>query len=216
MIEFVDPPDETWPLGSWGWGADCPCGTSEYRGYGRATHTRWHMDWATGLHVPVSLECQAPLARVTGDSPMPDRKTAYRLGQLMRREEGYDFCLLPDPVTWKVHQRWPVAYLALWRERAIGLLIVGQVKRWGWNKPDAEGYVHFDQREPSRAVAGIFVCANYRRRGVGRRLVELVAERERVARDEFAWLMPLSDGGNALAASVAGDGLRLCNSVPWE
>ncbi len=208
QVEIVDEP------AVWIEDTRCPCGwRSGYEDrYHRTLHAREHLDWALGIPAPAP----APIDVVNGASWLPERKAAYRLAVLFQREQGYDFPLLPHPTVWKGYRRQPRAYLAIQDSLAIALAIVGDASRWGWDVPDPQGYVHFDQCGPCRAIVGIFVCGNYRRRGVARRLVKTVAQMEGVAPADLAWLVPLSDAGHRLARAIAGDRLRLCGHVDWR
>lgn len=93
---ILDDPPDLWGLAEspWRWGADCPCGTGEHGPYDRPAHARWHLDWASGIALPVP--CYEPLSIVTSASTLAERKAAYRLALLFRREQGYDFPQLPD------------------------------------------------------------------------------------------------------------------------
>lgn len=207
-IEIIDPP-ELWVASD-----RCPCGwRGGYREQTlRTRHAKEHLDWALGISVSDS----GPVAVVTGASWPSERKAAYRLAVLFQHERGYDFPLLPHPTVWKNYRQQPRAYLAVQNGLAIALAIVGETARWGWDAPDPEGYVHFNQRGPCLAIVGIFVCGNYRRRGVARRLVETVAEMEGVPAVDLAWLAPLSTAGLRLAERFAGEKLRLCGHVDWK
>lgn len=197
----------------------CSCGWSySYPSLDSSQHAKQHLQWALGLTLPSNLFWRQwnTLVLVSGESPIAEKRVAYKLAVLMRVEEGYDFPLLPSPDGWAKYWKQPRAYLALWQERAISLAIVGKVSKWGWDKVDSEGLIHFDQSSPCPALAGIFVCGNYRRKGIGKRFVEMVAEKEGIPAVNFAWSLPLSKAGHALALAIAGEELHLCGSVPYE
>src|SRR5262249_289849 len=121
----------------------------------------------------------------------------------------YDFVQLPPPgVAWPPDVQ---AYLAVFRERAIGLAIVGTAPRWGYYaRTDAEGYIQFDQRSPCTTIAGVFTCGNYRGHGIATRLIHAVSAREGIPVTDLAWGVPFSEGGCALALSmVPTDALRV-------
>jgi GNAT superfamily N-acetyltransferase len=135
---------------------------------------------------------------------MPAQRLAHEMARLFMWEEHYDFPLFY--AQHGRHSRRPTAYLALLHSRAIGLAVVTEVDRWGWwHKADREGVIHFDERSPAIMVAGIFVCANYRRAGVARWLIAEVAQREGVPVRELVWQPPFSKAGHALALAMAGE-----------
>lgn len=202
------------PWGDW----ECPCGNDRYAGQTRAAHARAHLDWAEGLRpterqqlLMLCSDAQADtMLRVRQDSPTPLRRLAYDMANVFRRSQGYDFPMLPSPPhSWGDS---PVGYLAMFREIAIALVVLHNVSRWGyWGRADSEGTIHFDQQTPTRAIAGVFVCGNYRRRGVGAALIRSACEREGLVVTDVPWGMPFSDAGVALAQSlVSEEQLKVC------
>jgi hypothetical protein len=109
---------------------ECPCGMGGYRYEGRTRHTSHHMKWADGI----ALGSNGPywygsgLRRVEPESPRPEKRVAYNLGVLMQREEGYDFPLYPNP---SYAEEFPAAYVAVWDDRAIGMVVIGVARFWG-------------------------------------------------------------------------------------
>ena len=218
-VEILDEQPGThwidWPS----WQDDCPCGSSRYVDRDRASHAHWHLNWAYGMPYPNACPYlyESGLAMVTWSSALVCRRLAFHMAQLFRREQHYDFAQLPPAGGWRQHYPNIQAYMPLWHGRAVGIAIVGRVTAWGWDRADEKGYIHFDQTESALAIAGIFVCGNYRRNGLGERLVREVARVNGQKPAHLAWSVPLTEGGRALANKFTqGENLRLCGGVPWE
>jgi len=196
---------------------DCSCGADSTSW---AAHAKQHMRWARGVPVAPAADlarvCQATgldsLLPVPQSASAPLRRLAYDVGLLFRRENRYDFPPLPWPgrggMAWTDD---PTAYLAVWEDRAIALVVLHTVERFGLHdRPDEKGYIQLDQPGPVRGVAAVFVCADYRRRGIASRLVRAACAAEDHALEDLAWSLPFSPGGAALARTlVAADGLRV-------
>lgn len=187
----------------------CLCGRETLDPWFRREHDRWHLAWSAGVVLPRDVPAWRGLITVTGASPAPYRKLAYQLARLHQREAGYDFPSLPYPATWRQYEG-IAAFIAAWQGRALGLAVTGTAMGYCWL--DARG-----DAVPGAvpAIAGIFVCHAWRRRGIGRWLVEQVAAARGCLPRDLAWLGPLSDDGEALARSITGGDVRVCYHVPW-
>jgi GNAT superfamily N-acetyltransferase len=119
-------------------------------------------------------------------------------------ENRYDFPPLPFPG--RRGSRWtdePTAYLAIWADRAIAVVVLHTVQRYGYyDRPDERGYVHLDEPGPVRGVGAVFVCGDYRRRGIGGRLVRAACAAESYPLETVPWAMPFSPAGAALAQAL--------------
>jgi RimJ/RimL family protein N-acetyltransferase len=191
---------------------DCPCGTGE--GYwshdrgSRARHANWHLEWDRGVALSSKVIWFDSLAIVTSESSMPERETAYRLGRLFQREKRYDFCLVPDPRTWRteLHQ----VLVAVHHHTAIGLLIGYQTFRYGlWDGIPARVPFSINSVDPVPEISGIWVARSYRRRGIATALVRAFADYANLTPAELCWNVPFSDDGKALALSITPGTVRV-------
>lgn len=199
----------------------CPCGQGGYYGMcggSEAKHAHAHLNWATGIRLnerqDVLFVCRNDRSNtmlvVDSGSDQPLRKLAYDVARLFQREQGYDFPMVPHPSSFWTEDN-GTAYLAIFRRRAIALLVVQSVPRWGYyDNVNENGRIPFDQIHPARSIAGIFTCGNYRRRGVAAALIRRATEREAVPLEQVPWCTPLSDAGAALATHLVPSGLRVC------
>ena len=188
-------------------GRKCSCGRGDAYWGSRARHARNHLAWDEGLPLPKNDWRAGVLTVVDRRSRRADQKLAYDMGELFRRERHYDFPLVPRPGAW-YEPEGIKAYLPHTQNKIVGLLIFMRTStraRWTWGEDgshkDLDGEPQYHGEFPT--VAGIFVCRAYRRRGIGRRLVEIAAQDAGVSPEQIAWGPPLSDDGNALARAVS-------------
>jgi GNAT superfamily N-acetyltransferase len=128
---------------------------------------------------------------------------------LMQRECGYDFALFHGGD--KSLER-PTAYLACWQGWAIAIGVINVRPRWGyWHIRNEKDAIPLDQIAPIVSLTGIFVCANYRGKGVAEFLIREIAKIEDVTIEEMAYELPFSESGKKLILSIIPeDKLRVC------
>lgn len=133
------------------------------------------------------------------------------MARLAQRENGWDFASFDYPVRghfsdWREHRA--TAYLA--SRRVLGeTLVVGYAVVWqrtSCRRFDlaASTWSGETQQRGVATVDLVFTCQVWRRRGVGRRLVEAIAGANQVSPAALAWSSPFTDAGRALAQAVAG------------
>jgi GNAT superfamily N-acetyltransferase len=186
----------------------CPCGWEGYAMTGRsgvdAAHARKHLQWARGVPLPARIAFwDDSLLVVHQDSQAVFVTFAYDVGRFFQREGGYDFAPLRRRVTDWCYDGEPVAYLAIWQGRAIGLAVLDTRPRWGYCVTDGEGRIQLDVETPLRSVGAVWVAHDYRRHGVGRRLIQAAAEAEGLTPQTLGWALPFSEAGARLAESFA-------------
>lgn len=182
---------------------ECPCGTARAPAeFEQLQHRRAHLNWSIGLPVPRNVFWPAgQVALVTGTSPPAWRRLAYASAVLPRRENHYDSASFAvgdgEP-----SDRNARAYLLNDGGRVVGFVSVFDEIAVRWQAFDAAPQPQSSIRERP-VINVIFTAALWRRRGVGRTLVEAVATDAGIDVTELAWNGPLSVGGEALAKSIS-------------
>lgn len=188
---------------------ECPCGTARTPAeFEQREHRRAHLNWSIGLPVPRNVLWPAgQVALVTGTSPPAWRKLAYACAVLPRRENHYDFASF-DVGDGEPSDGNARAYLLNDGGRVIGFVSVFDNVGGQWLAFDGAPQPPSSIRERP-TINVIFTADLWRRRGVGRTLVEAVAADAGIDVTELAWSGPLSEGGEALAKSVSPFGVWL-------
>lgn len=189
----------------------CLCGWDEpYRS--PQWHRARHAEWAGGIRMPGGIAAgDGGILRVPAGKPSKLRAVAYRMARLFQREGGYDFASFDYPAVhpWRSHD-WrtyrTTAYLYVADGRAIGYCVV-RMRSWSWP------YDLCDRRLPQMStrreglwpsVDVAFVCRDYRRQGIARRLIEAVASDHGTEPGGLAYGFPFTDAGAAAVLSVCG------------
>lgn len=76
----------------------CACGHDEAYWGSKARHARAHLDWERGLTIPRGVYLWDTVHRITEASALAQRKLASEMGEIFRREQHYDFPLVPRPL----------------------------------------------------------------------------------------------------------------------
>lgn len=187
--------------------ADCPCGCPFGAGIDAATHEARHAQWSLGLRIPRTVTWgPGDIALVTTQSKVLWRRLAEDAARIPKRENHYDLSswsatyATEDPD----HRR---VYLLRFRDWVVGYLVAADLsehRRLGWGTGGMDPATDLTLR-PS--IELIWVAAVHRRRGLGRKLVEHLAEDVGCTLDELSWSVPFSEHGRGMARSISPDGV---------
>ena len=142
------------------------------------------------------------------------RRVRYEIARLFQREGHYDFCMFNYPHGKQIYANEEVAYLLVRLNYVVAFAAVRTAKCWGIErKREAVGPLRYTHREPIPLIAGVFVCRDYRQRGIGGYLIAQVCRQLSVEPGELAWQTPFSETGYRLALTCVDDSadLRLGN-----
>jgi GNAT superfamily N-acetyltransferase len=131
---------------------------------------------------------------------------AYRMAAIFRQEQGYDFSGWPrrkkywdDDGENDAH-----AFLMIRARKAVGIAIVRKRLEWFWWAGADPGHLY--RREARRPIIErIFVCADFRRQGIARALVQAAADHYGTAATELGWQIQLTSAGAELVRAVCGN-----------
>ncbi|MYW18561.1 hypothetical protein GT039_24035 [Streptomyces sp. SID2955] len=187
---------------------DCSCGMSKHDGWeGGRAHARHHVEWALGVRAPENLDWWGSLAVVTTRSPIAWRRLVSRVARMPQRENHYDFSSwshLDEPEVTPDNVR---AYLLRANARVIGYLAAHDHRRhvrWDLVEGSSDG----DQDDTLRPrVDLVWVADTCRRRGVGARLVQALADDFGCDVADVSWSAPISVAGQALARWLSPEGV---------
>src|SRR5215210_1622597 len=144
-------------------------------------HAYRHREWAQGIQLAktVAPEFNDGILHVTPESPMGERKLAYRMACVAQRTHQWDFPTFPYPARCPDAEA-PDAFLYLKDRRVIGYLVVkispalipADMKKlprcfstdhlWPQRVDNAEF-----REQSTRCVSEVFISANFRRSGIG-------------------------------------------------
>ncbi|MFJ4672792.1 GNAT family N-acetyltransferase [Kitasatospora purpeofusca] len=185
----------------------CPCGLRRGGGFD-SEHPARHAQWAFGVQVPKNIEFPIALAVVTTQSPIAWRRLAGRVGQLPRREGGYDFNSwshdMGEPEETPEKFR---AYLLQDDDHVVGYLAAHDTDSHRWREL-AKDSGHGELDETKRpCIDMIWVASTYRRHGVGRLLLQALADDFGCTIADVSWSSPVSEAGEHLARRVSPSGI---------
>jgi GNAT superfamily N-acetyltransferase len=199
----------------------CGCGADRLSvEFDKRRHSYRHREWAKGILLArtVAPKTANGILHVTPETPIGERKLAYRMARVAQRTHKWDFATFPHPTRLFV-EGGPDAFLYLKDRHTIGYLVAVMSPAWIpadpkrlprvlgghlWPRP-AEG-AEFRQ-EPVRCVNEVFVAADHRGEGIGTALVRAALEAYGLEVGELAFGGPFTKAGLALARRFAVDGL---------
>lgn len=207
------------------WAPEEPDGRDPYTTGLRRTHQAHHRRWAQGQPVsPAARRAGLPsdgLLLVRADAAAPLMRLVWEQARTFQRLKGYDFAAWPRHAArrwayWTVEETLADNQAILW---LAGGVLLGHVTtrrrthcvRWDPAARRVLGEEPVlgatgpgpDTTTRRRSVDTIFVCHDAQRQGIATRLVQAVADAERVAVADLAWGCPLSEAGLALATALA-------------
>ncbi|WP_380283469.1 GNAT family N-acetyltransferase [Kitasatospora purpeofusca] len=186
----------------------CPCGSSRSGAGDDSVHREHHSEWAFGIPVPKNTAWSNRLVVVTSQSPIAWRRLTERVGRLPRREGGYDFNSWShgggEPEETLEHFR---AYLLEADGHVVGYLAAhdSDRHRW-WDLGERSRYGELVDSVRPR-IDMIWVAETYRGHGIGRTLVNALADDSGCEVADVSWSTPVTDRGRQLALSLSPDGV---------
>jgi hypothetical protein len=166
-------------------------------------HALRHREWRRGFMVSKNVApevvagTQAVLLVNGAESPKPLRRVAFRLARVAQRQAGWDFPTFPHPNT--------PTYFA---EKAAAVLAA--IKLDGRY---AIGYAVSVEEGTLTVVTEVWVCVDYRRRGIATELVHAIARGRRKPLTQIAYGGPFTRAGWALAKAVSANSEGLIKVV---
>jgi hypothetical protein len=121
------------------------------------------------------------------ESPKPQRRVAHRLARIARRQAGWDFPTFPHPET--------PSYFAQDASLVLAAIKLDDCYAVGYAVSILEGL--------EVVVTEVFVCADYRRRGVASELVHALADHYEMPITEVAYGGPFTAAGWTLAKALS-------------
>jgi GNAT superfamily N-acetyltransferase len=156
-------------------------------------HAQRHREWQRGFKVsknvaPEVVAGDQTVLLVNGaESPKPLRRVAFRLARVAQRQAGWDFPTFPHPDT--------PAYFA---QNAANILAAIRL-----DGRYAVGYVVSIEEGTETVVSEVFVCADYRRRGIASELVCAIARFREKPLPQIAYGGPFTRAGWAMAKALS-------------
>jgi GNAT superfamily N-acetyltransferase len=188
----------------------CECGWLSGSWNIRPHNRWWHPRFADGLPLPKAVQAQGPYLVVPANGASPEGKVAYTMARIAQRAGGYDFASFPrhgrggsDWVQYRL-----TAYLRVVASVVVAYCSVLYVSEWARFQDMGDKWTvverYTGERQP--VVNLIFVCKNWRRRGVATELVGRVAADSGLAAKDVVWGLPFSDDGMKLMQAITHEG----------
>lgn len=186
----------------------CPCGMHLQSPQDRDdAHETHHAAWAFGVRSPKTLEWPGDLVVVTTQSPIAWRTLALQVARIPQRENRYDFpswSHVGEPQATSDNMR---AYLLQAGGRVIGYVSAHDTDyHRPWDLTDGGTYGPEDTKIRPQIIL-IWVADAYRRKGIGARLVQLLADEFGCHLSDVSWSTPVSTAGRKLARQISPSGI---------
>jgi hypothetical protein len=170
----------------------CPCGSI---GTDRRTHTKRHLQRATGVAISGGLDAAWPpdtiavtTTTTTTTGPIAWRRLAYELAQVARRAGRYDFASFPAPIgRGRPDPQHTRALLYCHGDVVAGYLVLVDAPTAGRYHLTGRQHTDTGQGQLRPTVGLVFVAYHLRRSGISSALLRAAAEHTAVAPTGLAW-----------------------------
>ncbi len=171
--------------------SNCECSSLPFI-LDKRQHAARHREWKRGFTVsknvaPEEASGERVLLVNGSESPKPLRRVAYRMARIARRAAGWDFPTFP----------YPDAPRCFVKDASDVLAAVKLDGRY------AVGYAVSLKEDLEVVVTEVFVCSEYRRRGVATELVHALARHYERPITGIAYGGPFTSAGWALAKALS-------------
>ena len=177
----------------------------------RSFHRQVSLKWPPTRSEPVTMrDGDFRIIAVETLAPMWLRKRVQGIAWRANREMRYDAGIYFPEST---HVMGTHAFVAVQGNEVAGLLVIEErshIARVTWEQFSASEEITADQTEAEQWTIGFaWVRDSFRRRGVATRLVNSAAKYLEMAPKDFAWFIPFTEAGEALARRVSAGSLLI-------